>query len=129
MGPAPDFDKTSNTGLRHLWNAARFSLRGLASAFQHESAFRQELAGLIVVIPAAIWLGQSVGDRAVLVAVYAAVLVVELLNSGIEAAVDHTSTDHHELAGRAKDLGSAAVFVTLTLAGLVWLGFLIDRLP
>ncbi len=122
-----DFDKASNTGFRHLVNATRFSLRGFRAAFRHESAFRQETAGLIVIVPAAVWLGDDAVQVAMLLGVYLLVFVVELLNSGIEAAVDHTSTEQHDLAGRPKDLGSAAVFGALVIFGLVWGAVMLER--
>ena len=121
------YDKASNTGVHRLVNATRFSLRGFHAAFRHESAFRQETAGLLVIIPAAMWLGNDAVEVAMLISVYLLVFVVELLNSGIEAAVDHTSTEHHDLAGRAKDLGSAAVCSALVICGLVWAAVICSR--
>lgn len=96
------------------------SWAGLRSAWAHEAAFRQECMAAAVLIPAAFWLGQGAVERSLLIGVVLVVLIVELLNSAVEAAVDRIGTDHHLLAGRAKDLGSAAVFMSLLLAGCVW---------
>ena len=117
----PYFDKSANTGFRHLANAARFSIRGLTSAMQRESAFRQEAALLIILIPVAMLISSSAGDFLMLMAVSIFVLVVELLNSAIEATADRIGEEHHELSGRAKDYGSAAVMLSLCVAGPVWL--------
>lgn len=117
----PHFDKTANTGFKHLLNSTRFSLQGLLSAVKHESAFRQELALLVVLVPVGLWISSSIADFVVLMVVSLFVLVVELLNSGIEAVVDRVGVEHHELSGRAKDYGSAAVMVSLLMAAMVWL--------
>ena len=122
------FDKNANTGVRHLVNATRFSIRGLAQAFRRESAFRQELALLALLVLPGLWLAQSLHDFVILMGVSAMVLVVELLNSAVEAAIDRVGTDHHEMSGLAKDYGSAAVMVSLVIAGAVWLAFLVERL-
>ena len=114
------FDKADNTGLRHLLNATRFSMRGLAAAFQHEAAFRQELALMLVLLPAAFFVGSNTLEVAVLIAVSLLILIVELLNSGLEAIVDRIGPEHDPLSGRAKDLGSAAVFIALLAAFLPW---------
>ena len=112
--------KPGNTGIRRIIRATRFSAQGFAHAWRHEAAFRQEVALAIVMTPAAFWLGQNVLERAMLIGVLLLVLIVELLNSAIEAAVDRHGEEHHELSGRAKDLGSASVFLVLVLAGVVW---------
>ena len=95
-------------------------MSGFKAAFKHEDAFRQEVVLAIVLIPLAVYLGKSSVERALMIASVLLVLIVELLNSAIEAAVDHTSTDHHALAKRAKDIGSAAVFVALAIVVSVW---------
>lgn len=110
----------SNKGLMRIVRATGYSLQGLAAVFRHEAAFRQELLLSVVLIPAGLWLGRDGLERALLVGVVLQVLVVELLNSGLEALVDRVSEDHHELSGRAKDAGSAAVFVSLLLVAVVW---------
>jgi len=111
----------STGGLRRIYNALRYSMRGFAHAWRHESAFRQETALAAILIPSALLLPVSVLEKLALIASILAVLIVELINSSIEAAVDRISLDHHRLAGRAKDLGSAAVFLALVLCGLTWL--------
>jgi diacylglycerol kinase (ATP) len=109
------------TGFGRLIDATRWSLAGLAAAFRHEAAFRQEALCAAVLLPLGVWLGGNGLEKALLVASVLMVLVVELLNSAIEAAVDRISSERHELAGRAKDLGSAAVMVSLVLCAAVWL--------
>jgi diacylglycerol kinase (ATP) len=122
------FDKSSNTGLRHLINATRFSRQGLIAAFQRESAFRQEIALIAVLIPAGIWIAESLLDFILLLAVCLLVLVVELLNSAVEAAIDRISNEHHPISGLAKDYGSAAVMISLVMMGMVWFAMLLARL-
>lgn len=109
------------TGLRRLLNAARNSLSGLGEAVRHEDAFRQELILAAILVPAAFVLGNDGIERALLAASVIFVLVVELLNSAIEATVDRISFENHRLAKRAKDIGSAAVMVALGGTALVWL--------
>jgi len=109
-----------NTGLRRIVNATHFSMAGLRAAWINEAAFRQECVLALVLMPLGIWLGHTAVERALLLGSCLLVIVVELLNSGIEATVDRISTDPHRLAGRAKDLGSAAVFVSLANVLLVW---------
>lgn len=110
----------NNTGLRRLLNATRFSWQGLCAATRHEAAFRQELLASLLVMPAAIMLGQTGFERALLLAVWVLVLIAELLNSALEAVVDRFGGEHHELSGRAKDIGSAAVLIALLNAVVVW---------
>jgi diacylglycerol kinase (ATP) len=109
-----------NTGFKRVINATFFSLAGLRAAWRHEAAFRQECVLSMVLIPLALWLGQNAVERSLLIATCLIVLIVELLNSAVEAVVDRIGTDHHNLSGRAKDQGSAAVFVSLALTVLVW---------
>ncbi len=109
-----------NTGLRRIVNATWFSMAGLRAAWVNEAAFRQEVAATLILLPCGIWLGQNAVERALLIGSCLLVIVVELLNSAIEAAVDRVSMDRHRLAGRAKDLGSAAVFVSIGIVALVW---------
>ena len=108
------------TGLARLLAATRYSVTGLRAAWRNEEAFRQESLLCLALVPAGLWLGQSAVERALLVGALLLVLIVELLNSGIEATVDRVGTDRHELSGRAKDLGSAAVFVSLVNALAIW---------
>lgn len=100
-------------GPRGMWKATQWSLRGLAQGFRHESSFRLEVYLFVVLAPLGWWLGTTAVERAVLIGSLLLVLSVELLNSGLEAIVDKASPEFSELAGRAKDLGSAAVFLTL----------------
>ena len=108
------------TGLRRLVNALGYSMDGLVSAWQLEAAFRQVLLLSVVGISLAFWLPLEDWARAMIVLTHFLGLIVELINSAIEAAVDHTSLDHHHLAKRAKDLGSAAQFLSLVALSLVW---------
>ena len=108
------------TGLRRLINALGYSLEGVRSALRHEAAFRQELLLATVLIPAALLAPVSAPARALMIACVLLVLVVELLNSALEAVVDLASPEHHRLAKRAKDLGSAAVFLSLVNVAVVW---------
>ncbi len=112
--------KPDNTGIRRILRATKFSFQGLAQAWQHEPAFRQELILTLLLTPVAVWLGRTALERAVLIGCCLIVLIVELINSAIEAAIDRHGDEHHELSGRAKDMGSAAVFVSLALVVLVW---------
>ncbi|MBL8251229.1 MAG: diacylglycerol kinase [Candidatus Competibacter sp.] len=111
----------NHTGGRRLINAARYSWAGLKAAWRNEEAFRQESALCAVLVPAALWWGDGAVERALLVGSLLLILIVELLNSSIEAAIDRIGPERHELAGRAKDIGSAAVFVTLLNAAFLWL--------
>jgi diacylglycerol kinase (ATP) len=104
----------SKNGLERIAKAAGYSLAGLKAAYKNEAAIRQETWLMVVLIPLGFYLGHTNFERILLV------FIVELLNSAIEAAVDHTSIDHHLLAGRAKDIGSAAVMVSIMLFLLVW---------
>jgi len=114
-----------NTGIRRLIKASGYSLQGLAAAFRHETAFRQELAVTVLLLPLALWLGQTGPQRALLIAVWMLVPLFELMNSAIEAVVDRIGPEQHELSGRAKDVGSAAVLIALVNAAVVWLLVLI----
>ncbi len=109
------------TGWRRLSNALCYSMEGLRAAFRHEDAFRQEVLLGAVLIPIALFLPASGLGKAVMIAAVLLVLIVELLNSAIEATVDRVSLDDHPLAKRAKDIGSAAVMLSLVNAGVVWL--------
>lgn len=109
------------TGLARVWNALFYSFDGLKAGYRHEDAFRQELLLAAFLLPLGVWLGASGVEKALLSGVVLLVLIVELLNSGIEAIVDKASPETHELAKQAKDMGSAAVLISLTLAALVWI--------
>lgn len=107
--------------LERLKNAARFSAQGLVATFKHEAAFRLECVLLILSIPLAFWLGENITECVVLIASVVVLMIVELLNSAIESAVDRIGDEHHTLAGRAKDQGSAAVMLTALLVAATWL--------
>lgn len=109
------------TGFRRLVNATRYSIAGFVAAARHEDAFRQELMLAVVMVPLGFVLGASGVERALLIGSVLLVLVVELVNSAVEAAVDRVSLEDHSLAKRAKDLGSAAVMLSLAAMAVVWL--------
>ena len=112
--------KPGNTGIGRIIRATRFSAQGFAHAWQHEAAFRQEIALTVVLMPLAFWLGRTGFERFMLIICCVFVLIVELLNSAIEAAIDRFGEERHELSGRAKDLGSAAVFLSLVIVAATW---------
>jgi len=109
------------TGLRRIWNALFYSIDGLKAAYRHEDAFRQEVWLAVVLIPLALFLPVSGIGKALMMASVLMVLIVELLNSAVEATVDRVSLEHHLLAKRAKDIGSAAVLFSLINVAVVWL--------
>lgn len=115
------------SGLNRILHATRYSLDGLRSAYRGESAFRQEFWLAAVLLPAAFWLGRSWVEVALLAGSVMLVLIVELLNSGIEAAIDRVSFELHDLSKRAKDFASAAVFLSLLLCGSIWFGAIFER--
>lgn len=117
------------TGIKRLVNAFGYSMLGFRACFKHEEAFRQEVYASIVLIPLALYLGNTGVERALLLGSWLVVPLVELLNSAIENAIDRIGTEQHQLSGRAKDIGSAAVFVALLLCASVWLLVLLPRLP
>lgn len=119
--PAPHSPFKSKGGFRRLFAALRYSRRGLLAAFQHEAAFRQELLLCAVLTPIALWIGRSAAETLCLLGVLVLVLIVELMNSAVEAVADAITLEHHELVGRAKDLGSAAVMLSIIFATAVWL--------
>ncbi len=110
-----------NRGLTRAWHAAKNSWCGIVYAFEEESAFRQELALITVLMPIAFFLPVTPLEKCALITSLMMVLVVELLNSSVEAAIDRISFDHHDLSKRAKDFGSAAVMLTLLIAALLWI--------
>lgn len=109
------------TGLQRVWNAFHYSLAGLRAALRHEDAFRQEMLLAIILIPTALFLPVSGIGKALMIGSILLVLIVELLNSAIEATVDRISLENHQLAKRAKDIGSAAVLISLINAVSMWL--------
>lgn len=112
--------KPGHTGLTHLIHSTRYSWKGLKAAFRNEAAFRQEVGITVILLPLAWWIGEGPISWLLLVSSLFFVLIVELLNSAIENVVDRIGTEHHELSGRAKDIGSAAVMLSLIMAGLTW---------
>lgn len=110
-----------NTGIRRIFLALRYSLMGLVVTYRHEAAFRQELWLTAFLSPVAFWVGDSILESMILIGSLVLVLIVELINSALESIVDRIGLDHNELAGRAKDQGSAAVFLSLLLALVIWL--------
>ena len=120
-------DSYKTKGFRHFLNAFDYSLSGLKAAFQQEAAFRHELSALCVLLPTAFWLDVSAAERAIMVASLFLVLIVELINSSIEAVVDRVGLERHPLSGQAKDMGSSAVFIAMMLVLLVWGIVLGDR--
>ncbi len=108
------------TGLRRVWNALHYSLAGLRAAYKHEDAFRQEALLAVILIPAALFLPVGGSAKAMMIGSVLLVLIVELLNSAIEAAVDRISLENHRLAKRAKDIGSAAVLIALLNVLVIW---------
>ena len=109
------------TGLRRIWNAFGYSADGLCAAYKHEAAFRQEAWLALLLIPLALWLPVSHIGKALMIGSVLLVMIVELINSAIEAIVDRVSLERHELAKRAKDVGSAAVLLSLLNVLAVWL--------
>ncbi len=120
--------KPGNTGVTRIIKAFGFSIKGFRALWQHEAAFRQELLLALVMVPIALWLARSAMELALLLLTLFIVVITEIINSAIEAVVDRVSDEHHELAGRAKDMGSAAVFVALLMVAVVWSVFICDML-
>lgn len=112
--------KPRHTGITHLIHSTRYSWKGLRAAFINEAAFRQEVVICIIMLPLAWWLADTAMAWLMLVGSFFLVLIVELLNSAVENVVDRIGPEHHELSGRAKDIGSAAVMLSLIMAGLTW---------
>ena len=119
---------TQHSGIRRIIRAAAFSAAGLRAAWANEAAFRQECVLAALLTPLAFWIAPTAVERSLLIGSCVLVLVIELINSAIEAAIDRIGLDQHVLSGRAKDLGSAAVLVSLALAVAVWLLIGLERL-
>lgn len=119
--------KAKESVWRHIVNASIWSAAGLKSAWKNELAFRLEAMIIIILIPLGLWLGKSAAERALLIASCLLILIIELLNSALESAVDRIGTERHELSGRAKDMGSAAAFCAMLTAGIVWALIAYDR--
>lgn len=119
--------KPGNTGLKRIIKATGYSGQGLKSAWKHEAAFRQEVILLIIALPIIFLIDVSIVEKSILISGLLLLLVVELINSAIEAIVDRVGVEHHELSGRAKDIGSAAVMMALLLNGINWILILSSR--
>lgn len=117
----------NNHGLKRIFRATGFSMQGLRLAWVHEAAFRQELMLAIIMLPIALWVDITTVERLFLILTLFIVLIVELLNSAIEAVVDRIGDEIHPLSGQAKDVASAAVFMSLALCGITWAVILISR--
>ncbi|MCU7836917.1 MAG: diacylglycerol kinase [gamma proteobacterium symbiont of Taylorina sp.] len=113
--------KPGKTGFTRIIAATGYSWQGLRAAYQHEAAFRQELFLAVLLVPLAFWVGENGLESSVLIGSLFIVLIAEILNSAIEAVVDRFGHEHHELSGRAKDMGSAAVFLALLNVAISWL--------
>jgi diacylglycerol kinase (ATP) len=124
---AAAIDRYKPRGVTRVIRALGSSIKGLVGAFRDEAAFRQELALAVLVIPLGLWLGHSGVERALLIGPVLLILIVELINSAIEATVYRIGLERHVLAGLAKDIGSAAVFMSFILLGIVWLLVLLGR--
>lgn len=119
--------KPGATGISRVFKATGYSMQGLKAAWQGEAAFRQELMLAIIAIPFAFIVAQTILQFVFLLVITGLVVVVELLNSAIEAVVDKASPEFHELAGKAKDMGSAAVFIMLVLITIAWVGVIAEN--
>ena len=117
----------NSKGIRRIINVAGFSMAGLISAVKNEAAFRQELALFTILIPVSFWIGRSALEEAMLIGSCLIVMITELLNSAVEAAIDRISNEHHLLSKQAKDMGSAAVLLSFLLVGIVWGLIIFDR--
>lgn len=115
-----DNTRKSKIGVARIWNAFLYSVQGISAAFKHETAFRQEVLLAVILIPTALLLPADGTGKALMMASVLLVLIVELINSAIEAVVDRISPEYHPLAKRAKDFGSAAVFLSLINVPLIW---------
>jgi diacylglycerol kinase (ATP) len=120
-------DRNKPTGFTRLLRAFGYSIQGFRQVWREEAAFRQEVGLSLLVIPGGLYLGRSGVERALLVSPMLMILVVEILNSAVEAVVDRSGTERHPLAGMAKDMGSAAVMLSFALLGTVWLLILSDH--
>jgi diacylglycerol kinase (ATP) len=111
---------SGNTGLTRIIKAGQYSWQGFRAAYKHEEAFRQEVWVLLVAVPLALWFGDNGVEKALMIGSILLLLIVELLNSAVEAVVDRTGMEPHKLSGRAKDMGSAAVTVAIMNVVIVW---------
>lgn len=119
--------KPGNTGLKRIIKAAGYSVQGLKAGWKNEAAIRQELTLFILSLPVIVWVDITMIEKILMLGVGVLVVITELLNSAVEAVVDRVGVEHHELSGRAKDMGSAAVMISLIFAGVTWLLILGNR--
>ena len=119
--------KPKTTGIRHIIEAVHYTLAGFKAAYKHEEAIRQEVIVFSILIPTAFWLGSSAAEIVLLIGCCLIVFAAAIMNAAIETVVDRISLEHHELSGRAKDLASAAVYVTWANMVMVWLVIGIDH--
>jgi len=124
---APANPQKARTGLNRIWHAAGYSLEGLRAGWG-EKAFRQEAIAAIALLPVSLWLGRSWVEVALLAGSVVIVMIVELLNTGIETAIDRIGPEWHDLSKRAKDMGSAAVLLALLLCVGIWAGAIFQRI-
>jgi diacylglycerol kinase (ATP) len=117
----------SNKGIKRVINAFFYSMAGFKAAWKNEAAFRQEIIAGIIVVPAGFFIGATGTQKAILILSYFIIPLVELLNSAVEAVVDRVGIEKHELSGRAKDIGSAAVFLSICTAAIIWLLIVWER--
>ena len=120
-------EKKTSKGFERIVNAFRFTLKGIRSAWSNEEAFRQEALLLIFVVPAGLLIGKTFIQKGLFICVWLLVLVIELLNSAIESVVDRIGYEKHPLSGQAKDMGSAAVFIGICIAVIIWGGVICER--
>ncbi|MFY3385001.1 diacylglycerol kinase [Paracidovorax sp. MALMAid1276] len=123
----PANPQKARTGLNRVWHAAGYSMEGLRAGW-HEKAFRQEAIAAMLLLPASLWLGRSWVETALLAGSVLIVMIVELLNTGIETAIDRIGPEWHDLSKRAKDMGSAAVLLALLLCAGIWAAALFQRI-
>ena len=121
--------KPGTTGIKRIINAFGYSFLGLKAAFKYESAFRQEVAAFVIMFPLSFWVGQTAVERALLIGSLFLVLIAELANSAIEAIVDRIGDEPHKLSGRAKDIGSATVLLSLINSTVIWGLIIFDHWP
>ncbi|KGJ92068.1 diacylglycerol kinase [Colwellia psychrerythraea] len=120
-------NKPNGMGLSRILKATRCSMLGIQAAYKHESAFRQELCLCLLLLPVSLFIANSGMQLALLIGSLILLLLVEVINSAIEAVVDRIGLEHHELSGRAKDLGSAAVFLAIVIGMVIWAGVIFDN--
>jgi len=117
----------TNRGLKRLVDAFFYSMAGFKAAWKNEEAFRQEILAGIIIVPAGFLLGATYTQKAILILSFLIIPLVELLNTAVEATVDKVGMEKHELSGRAKDLGSASVFLSICIAAIVWILIACER--